>query len=112
MSTLESSKTTPSLPDNSPSCADILAQAIEINPGIATATVNHRHGTLTLTYNANDISPHAADKIAGNHIDRGSFCCIWYYRFKILGLAFGVASSRTSFLHVLNFTEIGSFNYS
>ncbi len=45
-------------------CVDILAQAVEENPGIEGAVVDHRNHSLTLNYNRSVLTPQRANQIA------------------------------------------------
>lgn len=68
--------TPPSL--HEPSCADILAEAVEAHPGVAAAVVDHKRTTLTLSYNPATISAGEADKIAvalSRRINRREAAC-------------------------------------
>lgn len=55
-------KTLPKKPEKT--CTDILAQAVEENPGIEGAVVDHRNHSLTLNYNRSVLTPQRANQIA------------------------------------------------
>ncbi len=52
------------LPKSEKTCIDILAHAVENNPGIEGAVVDHRNHSLTLNYNPAILTPQRANKIA------------------------------------------------
>jgi len=52
------------LPEDEPTCVDIVTEMVEKHPGVAAVVVDHRRSTLTLSYDPNVVPPGVSDKIA------------------------------------------------